>query len=350
MPNGSGGTGGAFIVRSFAVHHARVKQAVFSLLLTLVLLPVPASARAYRVEAAPGSKLLIVSGVKLPDLEDSQLRTEALKRLSQQVYAQYRDEADFLLLVANRRVIPPETRIAGYEYRVQNGVQGIGAAHFNAGAQFGGTRRLQGILYFPRWYAFWRSPFLHEFAHQWANDALPTTEPGHFGFCGAGSQLGGFSSLNPLGGGVYQGLNRNGRPFGTASNGDNSVPYSDLELYLMGFLSAPEVRPFQCAVNPQWVGLARGLFRAQRLNTVTIQDIIRRNGPRVPDATTSPKTFRILAVLVSEGPPAPSEVRLAEQQLQGITAQDNGDSTYTFWEATRGRGRLDIIAPARIRR
>lgn len=304
----------------------------------------------YSLQSSPDSQLLVVVGPSLRQLEDVQQRPQALKTLTRQLYAQFRDEADFLLLVANRRIIPPETRVLGYQYRVSNAVKGIGVPVFNAGAEFGGTRNLQGILYFPRWYAFWRAPFLHEFAHQWANDALTTTEPGHFGFCSAGSQLGGFTTLRRLEGGTYQGFNAAGRPFSTAANGENSVPYSDFELYLMGFKSAAQVRPFQCAQNPRWVSLTRGTFSAGRLNTVRLGDIVKQNGPRLPDVKSSPRTFRILAVLVSETQPTPAEVRLAEHNLRGITVTDNQDSSYTFWEATGGLGRLELLWPARLRR
>lgn len=291
------------------------------------------------------AQVVVASGVRLRDFEGKG-RDTALRALTQQLYARYRDDADFLLLVANRTTIPASTPDLGYHFRVANTVAGLGVPKFNAGANFGQTNTLQGILYFPRWTLFWRSPLLHELAHGWANDALPTAERGHFGFCGAGSQLGGFDmrTLKALGGGLYQAKNRAGRPFGTATNG-NDVPYSDFELYLMGLLPANEVRPFACAVGASWVSPAQGIFRAQQMQTLTIADVQRRLGPRLPDARTAPKTFRVLAVLLSEGEPTLAQVRGAERAVTQIAVQDNHDSTYTFFEATRGRGRLLLLRP-----
>lgn len=289
--------------------------------------------------------LVVASGVRLSEFE-GQGRDTALKKLTQQLYTRYRDDADFLLLVANRTTIPASTPDLGYHFRVKNDVSGLGTPKFNSGGTFGKTNTLQGILYFPRWAMFWRSPLLHELAHQWANDALPTAERGHFGFCGAGSQLGGFDSktLKALGGGLYQAKNLAGRPFGTASNG-NDVPYSDFELYLMGLLPASEVRPFACALGASWVNQTQGIFRAQQMQTLTITGVQRRLGPRLPDARTAPKTFRVLAVLLSEGEPTLAQVRGAERAVTQIAVQDNHDSTYTFFEATRGRGRLLLLRP-----
>lgn len=313
---------------------ARRPALLAALSVTLVTPP-----HAPQVTVHAGTPLLVVTGVNLTALETPGTRPAALQALTRQVYARYADNADFLLLIANRRHIPASTPILGYQYRVKNAVRGLGVPTFNGGAPFG-TRHLQGVLYFPRWTAFWRAPFLHEFAHQWANDALPTTEAGHFGTCSGGSQLGGFTHLNTTGPRTYRGLNARNEPFGTASNG-NHVPYSALELYLMGLLPPQHVPPLKCAAGVHWIDEARGTFHADQLTTITIQDLVRRNGPRQPDQAHAPHTFTILPVLVSSGPPTDADVRGAWNAIRTLTlAGDNGDSTLNFFEATRGLGRL----------
>lgn len=316
-----------------------------------------ARAQDWAWSSPPGASFLVVSGAHLADFEGS-TRTVALQGLTRQLYAAYRDEADFLLVLGNRREIPALTPIKGYHLRVSNSVQGIGVPTFNAGKSFGGTVRLQGILYFPNYFPFWKVPFNHEFAHQWANDLLPTSEPGHFGFCGAGSQLGGFDSrrLRKLSGptaqmDTFQAFNLRGLPFGTASNGNNSVPYSDFELYLMGLLPANAVKPFQCAYAGKWVDAARGIFQASRMHRLTMPVLQRRYGPRQPDFIHSPKTFRLLVVLLSEAVPTPRELSGVSLALQHLTSTgDDGDSNYTFNEATRGLGRLDLLDPRGLRK
>lgn len=301
---------------------------------------------------APQGNVLVVTSVNLADFEGPS-RDLALKKLSREIYARYRDQADFLVLMANRRTIPPQTLVEGYHYRVSNTVRGIGASVFNAGREFGGTQRLQGILYFPRWTSFWRLPLLHELAHQWANEALPTTEPGHFGFCGAGSQLGGFdpASLKSLGRGDYRAKNLAGRFFGTAANGANTVPYSNFELYLMGLADPSAVAPIPCAVSPKWINMQQGTFKAAGMTLYDMPSLIKRLGPRVPDFKTSPKTFRLMVVLLSEKAPSAAELRGVQQAAaQMVIVGDNGDSTYSFFEATKGRGRLELISPNGIRK
>jgi hypothetical protein len=78
--------------------------------------------------------------------------------------------------------------------------------------------------------------------------------------------------------------------------------FTDLDLYLMGLLSADQVGPH--VVFPRgtpsldlfnlcgstWMG---------RLETVTIGDIVRQAGPRVPDAANSPHRFRVATIIVS---------------------------------------------------
>lgn len=301
---------------------------------------------------APQGHVLLMTSVNLAAFEGSR-RDLALKTLAREVYTQYQDQADFLVLIANRRTIPPQTMVRGYHYRVSNAVRGIGAPLFNAGAEFGGTKKLQGILYFPRWTSFWQMPLLHELAHQWANEALPTTEPGHFGYCGAGSQLGGFDpkSLKTLGRGVYEAKNQAGRFFGTVANGANTVPYSPFELYLMGLADASEIAPFPCAVRPQWINLQRGTFSASGMTMYDRSSLIKRLGPRLPTFKNSPKTFKLLVVSLSEKAPSAAEIRGVQRvAAQMVKVGDNGDSTYSFSEATRGRGRLELVNPTRIRR
>lgn len=321
------------------------------LLLLAALFCVAAQARP-ALSVPAGAQFIVVTGVNPTELEGTS-RTAAMQSLARAVSREFRDEADFVVVFANRRTIPTATPVKGYHLRVKNEVKGIGVPTFNAGKQFGGTQRLQGMLYFPNTAPFWKIPFVHEFAHGWANDLLPSAEPGHFGFCGAGSQLGGFDSrtLKKIGPDVYQARNLKGVPFGTAANGGNSVPYSDFELYLMGLLPAQAVKPFQCAYAGTWVNRAAGIFQANRMHSLNIQAIRSKYGARQPDFTRSPRTFRLLAVLVSPNPPRRQELSQVSLTLQHLTSTgDDGDSNFTFNEATRGLGRLHLLDPRRLRR
>lgn len=312
-----------------------------------------AAARAASLSEVPGREFLLYTGVNPAAFENRATRTTAMQSLSRAVFARYRDEVDFVLVFGNRRALPESSPVRGFHLAVMNDVRGIGTPLFNAGRNYGGTAKLRAMIYFPNWFPFWRVPLVHELAHTWGNDLLPTSEPGHFGFCGAGSQLGGFDSgtLRRLTGNIFQARNRNGLPFGTAANGGNSVPYSEFELYLMGLTPAQAVKPFQCAYAGTWLDAKTGTFTANRMHTLNIQDLQKKYGARQPDFTRAPKTFRVLAVLVSEKNPSSLDLAGVNVTLrQLVTVGDNGDSTFTFNEATRGAGRLELALPRTLRR
>ena len=70
--------------------------------------------------------------------------------------------------------------------------------------------------------------------------------------------------------------------------------FSYLELYLMGFLPASKVPDFFILRNQQNVGRTpegQNIVKAEKV-TITIQDVIAHNGPRVPSFENSPKALQ----------------------------------------------------------
>lgn len=105
-----------------------------------------------------------------------------------------------------------------------------------------------------------------------------------------------------MGGGVWQD-NLDGTF--TQLDDDYYVPatgYSYLDLYLMGLISPAEVPDFFILKNLTAAGKdANGhpIFKAERTK-ITIQDVIRAEGPRVPDVDHSQRNFNTGIVLVVE--------------------------------------------------
>ena len=124
----------------------------------------------------------------------------------------------------------------------------------------------------------------------------------HWGVSSINGQLGGFdlSTLQDLGDNWYT-----AEPFGTYANGGNSVPYSNFELYLMGLIPPEEVEDI---VLFRGIAATAGDFfdehkwYADKKITVTIEDIIEKLGPRVPDHTESQKEFRIMTLVLTDEP------------------------------------------------
>jgi hypothetical protein len=141
-------------------------------------------------------------------------------------------------------------------------VQGIGQPTYTKAAQYGSAGRLRAVIHL----SMRNGPSLHELLHAWANFIVPTGIASHWNFSSSGGgQLGAYdgNTFTDLRGGPYQASNgRAGSTgFGTVANGGNTVPYSDLELYLMGMCAADGVPVLHVASNPVWVDGGNGLQR-----------------------------------------------------------------------------------------
>ena len=105
-------------------------------------------------------------------------------------YGLFRDEFDFLMVIANIELRETGHRLyAGSHHSVSNDVKGIGLDSFRNDAR-DSAARLQGVLEFPWKDATDRSPVLHELMLRWGNFVV---EPHpHWWFSSVDGQLGGF--------------------------------------------------------------------------------------------------------------------------------------------------------------
>ncbi len=107
--------------------------------------------------------------------------------------------------------------------------------------------------------------------------------------------------------------------------------FSYLELYLMGFLPASKVPDFFILRNQQNVGRTpegQNIVKAEKV-TITIQDIIAHNGPRVPSFENSPKALQHRDRRRHAEGPAADAAMLA--QLEGIATAWKG-----YWSKVTG--------------
>jgi len=234
-----------------------------------------------------------------------------LKGMTRRILDHLPDAFDFLFLVDNELATPNSRTDTASEVAVQSSVMGVGTKPYDRTSEFGSAGRLQGIVRLPDLHGIRVGPSLHEIAHQWAA-YLPTfsqgsPDPTHWGFSGVGGQLGGWEpgTLRPLGEGLYQAMSAipGTIPFSTFSNGGNRIPYSPLELYLMGLIGPEDVAvTFEVARDPVWIDRNKGIFSASRIDQVTIRDVIAQVGPRVPSIANSPKSFRGLVAVITPTP------------------------------------------------
>jgi hypothetical protein len=107
--------------------------------------------------------------------------------------------------------------------------------------------------------------------------------------------------------------------------------YSDLDLYLMGLISAAEVPDFFVLNNLVRVGQDRNghsIFKAERTK-VTIEDVIAAEGPRLPNVDHSQREFNTGIVVVVEHGRNPSHELI--ERANGIRGQ-----WIQYWETTTG--------------
>ena len=118
--------------------------------------------------------------------------------------------------------------------------------------------------------------------------------------------------------------------------------YGPLDQYLMGLRSACEVPPLLAVDDGSGHGSdAVSTPRNQSISVngtgveVSIEDVVRASGPRVPDALVAQKCWRVAFVLVGEGNTPPSAAQVAK-----VDAYRSQFRTW-FSQATEGRGSMD---------
>ncbi|MDE0480855.1 MAG: putative Ig domain-containing protein [Gammaproteobacteria bacterium] len=272
----------------------------------------------------------------LPEIEGSDFPT-----FTQSLYEHFEDAFDIVMLFTNLGFgeVKNSWGYTGAAYSVSNDIRGIGLSDFYQ-ASYGSTGKLKQFIHMP----FSRGPMLHEVMHTWANFAIPSAYGGHWGFSSAYGILGGFdaATLQDLGNGRYSAAH-----FGTGADSPYRNPrvYSELELYLAGFIPASEVPDILYFEDGEW--LQRGavaVFTGTQL-TMTMEDLIARHGERVPSWEESQKDFRAAAVLIYNEAEPPSYDRLATLsadivEFSGTEPEPEHESN--FHRATRGLGTIKM--------
>jgi hypothetical protein len=297
---------------------------------------------------------------------------QALQQISKEIYAKFRDDFDFIFFVLNTKEDIAITNELGFgvNVRVSNSVKGIGIQDASTASSYGSAGNLKSIMYFPFYDAILRGPTLHEIAHNWGANICPTYTLGsggdvkynpHWGVSNAGGQLGGAKYIREIqtfsdGSKEYQG-SMDGTftdGFGDNANGGNGLVYSDIELYLMGMIGADVLRANNFRLNI-YSGLSasstsgEGYFKATKVQSYTIDDLINIPGigVRVPDASVSQKTFKVLTVILSNDQDSTASTRHDKivkdvKWFAGLHQDTEGWKAYNFKQATRDIGSLEV--------
>jgi len=314
-----------------------------------------------------------------------------LTKITNTLYNHFKDDYDFIFLITNNKERPKSVTYSGVFLKVKNDVEGIGAPLYSHSDQYGSSGNLKGIMHFAYRGAILRGPTLHEISHYWANkfkvgytdkgtidsNSYVIGKSGHWGytgFYGGKGQLGGFDAKNDDlrvekdkdGNDLTYESKSDGtwkvysaKNFGWNANGAGRIPYNDLELYLMGFISKDEVQDLivpisygspltpelkEYLVDNNLSERGRNYFMCREMVRKSWEEIMRDHNisDRNPNYQASQKSFKVLTVLLDTTMPQLHEVNSISTQMEKFTRKgDDGIATnHNFWEATRGLGEL----------
>ncbi len=269
-----------------------------------------------------------------------------LHMVSEKAYAFLKDDFDFIIILSVEES-QPDGLFYGRSTSVQNQVQGLGGGTYDSSANYGSNGRLKSIIYMPRTEYIRNGPFLHEIVHTWGNKGfIPTTVGGHWGYAGTAGQLGGFDELVALGGNSYKGRLNGNDGFGSFANGGNSIPYGNLELYLMGLIGPEDLDDIQVAVNPE-PGNAAGVFTADGIDLHTAAELIADHGTRLPTHENAQKAFKALAVVISTTSLDQDKIDAVHANLENFSRGAAPDASWgganNFWMATQGKASFEFV-------
>jgi hypothetical protein len=263
-----------------------------------------------------------------------------------EIYKKFNDEFDIVFFVLNESNVPSNYTYAGMNAPVSNKIAGIGKSIYSNAADYGSRGKLKSVIFFPEKDYITGGPSLHEILHNWANTAFQTTNSGHWGVTGGSGkgQIGGFvqSTLQTGVDGIATRYKVGS--FGEFANGGNGIPYTQLELYMMGMIPVTDVSNFDIFNGVTYISDdgTNATFEATSRKSYTPAQIVSDLGERIPSSSTSQKDFRVLFVVLSNATLSPTEFASYETQVNEFTktADDGYAWKYNFWEATGGRGTL----------
>lgn len=192
---------------------------------------------------------------------------------------------------------------------VKNDVAGIGLGNFDSSSLWGSQGRLKGANVNRSSIVFDTAgmTFNHETGHQWINfinGSLLSSGIPHWPKGNVAANVMGFS-IPPTGqGGTFPWTftpNGLGGYVVTFTQLDPShSAFNSMELYLMG-LVPPGIPDMFFVLNDQTTNLVHGqVLLASEITPVSPYDLIAADGPRVPDSSTSQKSFRVATILLSD--------------------------------------------------
>lgn len=239
-------------------------------------------------------------------LSDGSFNRAARATVAKEFFAHHPDNYDFLVVFSSFEYNTGDA--VAFEFDVQNQTQGIGKPIFNHSALFGSKGKLRAMIDMAAASRYVLDPhdpefekvlmvLAHETLHHWASGVHFTNADGQRDGRLLGKDGAHWNFFLDTKASVEYGHKWKDNGDGTFSAVAARRFYSPLDLYLMGFYSKEQVQPFALLqpANTQYLPTdlpSPGAKVNAVAETVTIDQIIAQEGPRVPNAVDSQKEFR----------------------------------------------------------
>ena len=265
------------------------------------------------------------------------------------LYSVMPDDFDMALVMPGMQIFFPNILFEQSPYcaLVFNSVQHIGRDPRDQTALFGSAGRLMSVIY----QSFAGiGVFDHEIAHTWGasiGQSLDLDNGSHWNemtdICG---QLGEYyNDSGNIGNFSYLG----DETWELISN-RTVIPYSPLELYIMGLIPPEEVPDIHILHSPNTDDINN--ITAASYETITIDDIIAaEGGERIPSVAESQKDFNLAFIVTQDIPyndAAYAFFSLISYQLTSKDGPEKNSSLAPFYWATGGRATLETRLPVEL--
>lgn len=272
--------------------------------------------------------------------------TAPRETVAKEFFRTHADVYDFLVVFTSFDFPAPSgiagegETVAGFHRGIRNSVSGIGLEQYDYSRSFGSQGILQGYIDMEavtHWTAATSSPdfdtmlavFAHELQHQWGSYVKFRDWNGQTSGALLGRDGSHWSYLLDTQGSVEYGASWRDNGDGSFTAVDIRSIYSPLDLYLAGLLDKSKVPPFTLIeapdIDPTALPPSVGTTVRGIKHTVTIDDITAVEGPRVPAADVSQKSFRFAFIyLVRSGETVdPAQLNVVAQARRQVGLRYN---------------------------
>jgi Tol biopolymer transport system component/flagellar hook assembly protein FlgD/fibronectin type 3 domain-containing protein len=280
---------------------------------------------------------------------DGTINANARRAIAREFYRLHKDEYDFLVIFTNFSYQMPQPEMVAFYSQVKNDTQGIGLQTFDYSASYGSNGRLQGTIDMgdiarlavdpvePR-FEFTLDTISHEMMHRWAAYLKFKNPDGTLNTGLLGRDNAHWSYLLDTDASLMYGNTWQDNGDGTFTSVKARKYYSQLDLYLMGFIDKSEVPPMLLIENPD-IDPARvsevGVTISGSPRYVTIDEIVAAEGDRIPGPAQAQRSFTTAFIYVT----APGT--FSPDDLYGLENIRNGWIT-RYSVLTDGAGILQV--------